>query len=87
MNKKNMEYLENDCNYRRLIRTEILLMPLLVIAPLIIGGFFIYEWYNRGYLLGVSDFHGQLILGFIIMTSNILFSIPFIRDLMKLRRR
>ena len=87
MNEKKMEYLENDYNYRRLVRTEILLMPLLIIAPLIVGGFFVYEWYSRGFLLNVSDFDGQLILGLIILSANILFGIPFIRDLMKLRKR
>jgi hypothetical protein len=62
-------------------------MPLLIIAPIVVGCFFVYEWYTRGYLLGVSDFNGQLILGIIILVSNVLFGIPFIQDLRKLRRR
>ena len=87
MKDKKMEYLDNDYNFIRLVRTELVLMPLLIILPLIIGGFFVHEWFYRGYSLGVSDFDGQLILGIIILASNIIFDMPFIRDLIKFRKR
>ena len=87
MKDKNMEYLDNDYNFKRLVRTELVLMPLLIILPLIIGGFFIHEWFYRGNSIGVSDFDGQLIIGIIILVSNIMFDIPFIQDLMKFKRR
>lgn len=86
-NKKEMKYLKND-NNSRLIRTEILFSPLLLILPFIIGLFLIRDWYIRGFLEGNSTaFFGELIIGFLIIIGNILFDIPFIKSLKKVTNK
>jgi len=70
--------IEND---KRAFRTELLLAPLLVVFPFIIGIIFINDWYVRDFLEGSLDLHGELILGIIIIVGNILFDIPFIKSL------
>ena len=76
-----MKYLEKENNTKRVIRTEILLSPLLVFFPLFIGIIFIYDWYNRGVIEGSTGFFGTFILGVIILICNIIFDIPFIKSL------
>lgn len=80
---KSMEYMKKDKNIKKMLRTEILLAPILIILPIIIGTIFIYEWYARGFLNGNSNFDIDLILGVIIIFGNILFDIPFINSLIK----
>lgn len=84
MNEVDMEYIKSQSNNRRVIRTEILLTPLLVILPIFIGFLFVYDWYNRGYVEGNPEYLGTLILGIIIIIGNAFFDIPFIRSLRKL---
>ena len=80
-----MEYVKNGNNHTRLIRTEILFSPLLLILPFIIGLFLIHDWYIRGFLEGNNAaFYGELIIGLLIIFGNILFDIPFIKSLKKL---
>lgn len=80
---ENMEYLKKEKGIAKLLRTEIILAPILIILPMIIGIIFIYEWYTRGFLADDPGFNINLILGFIIITGNILFDIPFIKSLVK----
>ena len=84
---KNMDYIKKEKNIQKVIRTEILFAPLLVIFPFIVGIIFIYEWYNRGFLLGDPSFDIELILGLIIIFGNILFDVPFIKSLIELSRK
>lgn len=86
MNDKNMEYLKNQDNQSKMIRTEILLTPLLVITPMFIGSLFIYDWCIRGFLENDPSYFGTLILGIIILVGNILFDIPFIKSLRELSK-
>jgi len=82
MNEENMNtYVKNPKGSERIFRTELLLAPLLVILPFIVGIIFINDWYNRGFLLSSSAFDGELILGILIIIGNILFDIPFIKSL------
>ena len=78
---ESMEYIKNDKNFARLIRAELLFMPMLICIPLIVGLYLIYDWYSRGFSVNNPDFTGQLILGIIILIGNIIFDIPFIRSL------
>jgi hypothetical protein len=86
MNESNMEYMRSQSNTERVIRTEILFTPILVIIPIFIGLLFIYDWYSRGVVECNSGYFGSLILGIIIIIGNIFFDIPFIRSLRKLTK-
>ena len=82
------EYLKTDYKNLKVIKTEILFTPLLIIFPLIIAGSLISDWYLRGYIEGNSSaFEGELILGIIILIGNIMFDIPFIKSLTHYRRK
>ena len=78
-----MEYMKKEKSIVKMLRTEILLAPILIILPIIIGIIFIYEWYRRGFLTGDPSFNINLILGLIIIIGNILFDIPFIKSLIE----
>lgn len=79
-NEGNLKYLKRRSN-KKIVRTELILAPLLITLPLIIGFLLIYDWYTRDYLLGELELIGELMLGVIIITGNIIFDIPFIRTL------
>lgn len=81
MKNKEMYYLKVKRSDKNIVRTEILLTPLLIGLPMIIGILFICDWFYRGFLTCSSVFDGELILGIIILVSNIMFDIPFIRSL------
>lgn len=87
MNRKEMEYLNNDTDDFKVIRTEILFAPLLIVLPFLVGVLFIQEWFYRGFSLGVSDFDIQFIMGVIIIIGNIVFDIPFIKSLIKFEKK
>jgi hypothetical protein len=80
MEKNEEEYLKNESNDLRMVRTEILFTPLLVILPLIVAGFLIYDWFCRGYF-------SELMLGIIILVANITFDVPFIKSLIKFKKK
>jgi len=81
MSKKKMEYIENEKIYDKIVRAELLFMPLLIIAPIIVSVFLIYDWYTRGFLVNDPAFNIELILGVIILVGNIIFDVPFIKSL------
>jgi hypothetical protein len=81
MNKEKMEYMKTDSNYVKLIRTEILFTPLLIILPIIVSVFLIYDWLIRGFLVNNSSYDVEFLLGVIILIGNIIFDIPFIKSL------
>ena len=83
MMNENMEYMKKEKSIAKLLRTEILLAPVLIIIPIIIGTIFLYDWYRRGFLTGDPSFNINLILGLIIIIGNILFDIPFIKSLIE----
>jgi len=82
------EYLKTDHKNLRVIKTEILFTPLLIVFPLIIASYLISDWYLRGYVQGNSSaFEGELILGIIILIGNIMFDIPFVKSLIHYRKK
>jgi len=85
--EKELEYVkkENE-NIEKKFRTEIILTPLLVVAPLLIGFLLIYDWYVRDFVLNDYNLIGELMLGVIIIIGNILFDIPFIKSLKKISK-
>ena len=81
MKKKEMYYLKVKRSDKNIVRTEILLAPLLIGLPLVIGILFIIDWFCKGFLTHSSVFDGELMLGVIILFSNVLFDVPFIKSL------
>jgi len=81
------EYLKNESNDLRMVRTEILFTPLLVFLPLVVAGFLIYDWFCRGFSQGSSMLNSELMLGIIILVANITFDVPFIKSLIKFKKK
>ena len=86
MNKKKMDYIKSDNSYEKVIRTEILFTPLLIIFPIIVSIFLIYDWFIRGFSVGNPAYNGELMLGIIILVDNIIFDILFIKSLKTLSK-
>jgi len=84
MNKNEMEYIKKGSSFSKLIRTEILFTPLLIIFPLIVGIFLIITWFDKGL---DSEYLGSFILGIVIIIGNIAFDIPFIKSLIELSHK
>ena len=85
--KEKMKSLKNKLILKKVIRTEILFTPMLIVVPLVIGSFLIFDWYSRGYLEGNFDFTAELFFGIIIIIGNIVFEIPFIKSLIALSKK
>lgn len=86
MNENNMKYMKNN-NNSKVLRTEILFAPLLIVLPFIVGILLINDYYYRGIIGNDPSFFGELILGIVIIVGNILFDIPFIKSLIKKKER
>jgi len=82
-----MKLLKNEIDFRKLVRTEILFMPLLIVLPLVVGFFLIHDWYTRGFLMGNFEYTAQLFFGLIIIIGNIAFDIPFIKSIRELSKK
>lgn len=82
MKKQDMEFIKKKNNYSKLIRTELLFTPLLIILPITVSILLIFDWYIRGFLENNTImYNGELIIGIIILISNFFFDIPFIKSL------
>lgn len=86
MDGKDKEYLKTDYDDLKIVKSEIFFTPMLIILPLLIGVFFVYDWFYRGYSFGISDLDGQLMLGIIILCGNILFDVPFVSSLIRYKK-
>ena len=82
MGKNNMRYIENDED-SRIIQTEKIFTPFLIGFPLLISCFLIYLGYSKGCIMGDPSYFGELFLGLIILFGNLLFDIPFLKNLFK----
>jgi len=78
--KKETKYLKKDQNHAKLLRSELLFAPLLIMCPVFVSVFLINDWFIRGFSIGVSTYDGELLLAIIILSGNILFNIPFIKS-------
>lgn len=87
MNNKAMEYLKNDENQAKILRTELMLAPLLVALPVAVSFLFLHHWFENGYSVGDPAFNGELMLAFIILVSNISFDIPFVKTMLHYRKK
>jgi len=86
---KNMkeEYLKTDYSDLKVVKTEIMLTPLLIVLPMVVAVFLINDWFNSGFLKGNSVYNGELLLAIIILIGNIMFDVPFIRSLIHYGRK
>jgi hypothetical protein len=87
MKNKGKEYLETDYNDLKVIKTEAMLTPLLIILPLVVAIFLINDWFFSGFLKGNSVYNGELLLAIIILIGNIMFDVPFIKSLIRYSRK
>ena len=87
MIKVSMKSIKDKISLKKVIRTEILFTPMLIVLPLVIGLSLIWDWYFRGYLMGNLDYTAQLFFGLIIIIGNIAFDIPFIKSLIELSKK
>jgi len=81
MNNKNMKYVKKGNSLAKVIRTELIFTPLLIVFPLVVGFFLIFDWYFRGVAVGETGYTEEMLLGIIIIIGNIAFDIPFIKSL------
>jgi len=86
---KNMkeEYMKTDYSDLKVVKTEIMLTPLLIVLPIVVAVFLINDWFNSGFLNGNSVYDGELLLAIIILIGNIMFDVPFIRSLIHYGRK
>jgi hypothetical protein len=87
MRSKGKEYLETNYNDLKVIKTEAMLTPLLIILPLVVAVFLINDWFFSGFSKGISERDGELILAIIILIGNIMFDVPFIRSLIRYKKK
>ena len=86
MSKRN-DYVKANGNFARLIRAEILFMPILIFVPILVGIFLINDWYVRGFLLNNAQYNGEFLLGLILIIGNITFDIPFVKTMLRYRKK
>jgi hypothetical protein len=86
MKNKEKEYLKTDYSNLKVVKTEIILTPLLIVLPLVVAGFLINSWFLNGFLKGISSYDGELMLAIIILVGNIMFDIPFASSMIKYKK-
>jgi len=86
MSKRN-DYMKINGNFARLIRIEILFMPILIFVPILVGIFLINDWYIRDLLHQELDLIGELFFGIILIIGNIAFDIPFVKTMFHYRKK
>ena len=70
-----------------LLRLELWFAPILIVAPLAVSLFLVWDWYARGSSLGLSTYDGELLLGLLILCGNLAVDIPFLRSIRTLRKK
>jgi hypothetical protein len=73
--------IQNDYIRNLLVRLELWFAPLLIIMPMSVSMFFLWDWYVRGYTLGSSLYDGEAILGLLLLCVNFFFDVLFLRSI------
>jgi hypothetical protein len=81
------EYLKTDYSDLKVVKTEIMLTPLLIVLPIVVAAFLINDWFFSGFSKDLSERDGELILAIIILIGNIMFDVPFIRSLIQYKKK
>jgi hypothetical protein len=85
MEKKNDTRKENI--QKLLLRLELWFAPLLIIVPIGVSLFFLWDWYVRGFSTGSSVYDGELLIGLLLFIGNLMFDIFFLRSLRILKKK
>jgi len=64
-----------------LLRMELWFAPALIIVPILVSLFFVWDWYMRGFSIGSSLYDGELILGLLLLLGNLFFDVLFIKSI------
>jgi len=70
-----------------LLRLELWFAPVLIIVPIGVSLFFIWDWYVRGFSTGSPVYDGELLVGLLLFIGNLLFDIFFLRSLRILKKK
>jgi hypothetical protein len=85
MEKRNDTRKENI--QKLLLRLELWFAPVLIIVPIGVSFFFLWDWYARGFSSGSSLYDGELLLGVFLLSGNLMFDIFFLRSLRILKKK
>jgi hypothetical protein len=85
MEKKNDTRIENI--QKLLLRLELWFAPVLIIVPIGVSLFFLWDWYVRGFSTGSSVYDGELLIGLLLFIGNLMFDIFFLRSLRILKKK
>lgn len=64
-----------------LLRLELWFAPLLIILPVSVSMFLLWDWYIRGFSQGSSLYDGEAILGLFILGVNFFFDVLFLKSI------
>jgi len=78
---------QKEAIQKLLLRLELWFAPILIVVPLVISLFLIWDWFARGFSVGISRYDGELLLALLILFGNITIDIPFLRSIRTLRKR
>jgi hypothetical protein len=78
---------QNKVIQKLLLRLELWFAPLLLLIPFIVSLIFLWEWYVKGFIIGVSGYDGELLLGLLLLVGNLVFDIPFLRSIRMLKKK
>jgi hypothetical protein len=78
---------QKEAIQKLLLRLELWFAPMLIIVPLAVSLFLVWDWYARGSSLGLSSYDGELLLALLILCGNLVVDIPFIRSIRTLRKK
>jgi len=70
-----------------LLRLELWFAPVLIIVPIGVSLFFLWDWYVRGFSTGSSVYDGELLIGLLLFIGNLMFDIFFLRSLRVLKKK
>jgi len=70
-----------------LLRLELWFAPVLIIVPIGVSFFFLWDWYVRGFSTGSSLYDGELLIGLLLLTGNLMFDIFFLRSIRILKKK
>ena len=78
---------QKEAIQKLLLRLELWFAPLLVILPLAVSFFLIWDWYVRGDSVGLPQYNGELLLALLILCGNLAVDVPFLRSIRTLRKK
>lgn len=85
MNKKSNT--RKETIQKLLLRLELWFAPVLILVPLLVSLFFLWDWYLRGFSTGSPVYDGELLLGLLLLVGNLVFDIPFLRSIRTLSKK